>query len=248
MVQKTLRKKKYSKRYSKKNATTRRKLRRSASSPKSNKHTQQYLTLDNGGKPYCVTITGKSGNQSVSVKTMPQKVRDEIDDNWEHPYHMMNYSQQCEYYTKLIKEYKGVKKVHIGKSSGWEYVKGADHPASHKVKFDGNSLLLELGNHKVVFIGHEVFEFTIDDDEIIQAYYSVVGHSAVPYPIVRGKKYVYCMLSKEYLPRDIFPSGMSKYDWEDGYGYFHGFYDTVDKKLVKQSLKKLRSLKIIHSK
>lgn len=226
--------------------TTTRKLRSSKASSRIPANQKVYITLDNGAQPYCVTITGKVGKQTVYVKTMPKKVVEQIDD-WSHPYHNMNRRQQCEYYTQNVKTYTNVKKVHIGKSSGMEYVKSADHRASHKEQFDGNSILLELGNHKVAFIGHKVFEFTVDNDEVIQKFYSVVGHSAVPYPIVRGKKYVYCMLSLEYLPREVFPQKMSEYDWEDGYGYFHGFYDTVDKSLVKKSLKKVKGLKIIHS-
>jgi hypothetical protein len=75
-------------------------------------------------------------------------------------------------------------------------------------------------------IGFDLYEFTMEDD--FEAYYSLIGNSDVPYPVLLGSKYVYFMLDYIYLPRDVFKAKMSQKEWEDAYQYFYGYkdYDT----------------------
>ena len=52
----------------------------------------------------------------------------------------------------------------------------------------GTSLLLQLEDNKYVFVGDDMYEFTTEDK--IEEYYSVIGNSAVPYPVAVGEKNV----------------------------------------------------------
>lgn len=84
----------------------------------------------------------------------------------------------------------------------------------------GNSVLLEL-NNKYVFIGHEIYTFKLAPGDEFVKYFSLVGNSDVPYPILLGKENVYFMLDKKYVPRSMFPGGMRMSDWENAYGMFY---------------------------
>ena len=111
-------------------------------------------------------------------------------------------------YTKLIKSIT-VKEVHIGKYDGAFGL--------------GNSILLDLGGKKYMHIGFDIYEFTMEDE--FEAYYSLIGNSDVPYPVLLGSKYVYFMLDYKYLPRELFKVKMSSKEWEDAYQYYYGYKD-----------------------
>jgi len=110
-----------------------------------------------------------------------------------------------------IKEF-NVKKVFIGKS---------------KNKFAGNTILLHVSGKKYVYIGAEIYEFEMEDD--VETYFSLIGNSDVPYPIVLGKKNVYFMLKADhsYVPRDKFPANT---EWDNAYTNYYGFVGEALKK------------------
>lgn len=142
--------------------------------------------------------------------------------------------------SKLLKTLK-VKEIHVGKYQGSFGL--------------GNSILLDLGGKKYIHIGFTIYEFMMEDD--FEAYYSLIGNSDVPYPVLLGSKYVYFMLDYKYLPREIFKAKMAAKDWEDAYQYYYGYidYETGEqgqdkekaRKINKRYQKKFKNLKILFS-
>jgi hypothetical protein len=104
-------------------------------------------------------------------------------------------------YTTLIKKYKIINK-YIGKFI-------------NKKEYLGNSIILQLSKTKFVFVGHEIYEFFIKDE--IKKYYSLVGNSDVPYPVLVGEKNIYFMLDKtsvKHFDKTI--------DFENAYSLYYG--------------------------
>jgi hypothetical protein len=126
-------------------------------------------------------------------------------------------------YDTLIRSVK-VKKVYLG----------------GKKRELGNSILLHLAGNKYMHIGCEIYEFEMLDS--VDSYFSIVGNSDVPYPVLLGTEYVYFMLESEhcYVPRAEFLTSMTKVDWEDGYQYYYGFTNHMTGK--KQSFDEIRKL------
>lgn len=89
----------------------------------------------------------------------------------------------------------------------------------------GNSIVLHLSGNKYMFIGHEIYEFEMEDD--VDAYFSLIGNSDVPYPVLLGTKYVYFMLDHCYIPRTSFSPSMKKSDWKNAYQRFYGFVNPM---------------------
>ena len=107
-------------------------------------------------------------------------------------------------------------------------------------KFNGNSILLQIDSNKYVFVGHNIYEFKIDDT--INEYYSPVGNSFVPYPVALGSKNNYFMLDKTYVSNDKFKD-LSKKNKIDLYSYYYGYLG--NEKLDKYA-KNMKSVKIIN--
>ena len=139
-------------------------------------------------------------------------VRYLIHDNGDRPF-------QAVIGNKTVSIYKGLKNEDGGYDNYDELVKKL---IAHRIypglnpSEKGNTVLVHLGNHKYVYIGGEIYEFRIDDD--VEAYYSAIGGNDVPYPILLGSKYVYLMLDRKYISRDLFPSRIGA----DAYEYYYG--------------------------
>ena len=137
---------------------------------------------------------------------------------------------------KLIKSYK-VKNIHYG-------VSGADQ------KTKGNSIVLDLGHNKYLFIGHKIYEFKMDD--AVDKYFSLIGNSDVPYPVLLGKENVYFMLDHMYVPRSEFEIKMTPKMWEDAYSYYYGYIDAkIGKKgdsnhSLEKKATKMKGFRTIH--
>jgi len=86
----------------------------------------------------------------------------------------------------------------------------------------GNTILLQTGKNKYMYIGDGIRSFTTKDGDVIQKYYSPVGNNAVPYPYALGQKYVYLMLDDTCIPVEMFD--LTK----DVYTQYYGF--NIDKK------------------
>jgi hypothetical protein len=126
-------------------------------------------------------------------------------------------------YDKLIRTVKA-KKVYLG----------------GKKKELGNSILLHLTGNKYMHIGCEIYEFEMEDS--VDTYFSIVGNSDVPYPVLLGTEYVYFMLESEhcYVPRELFSTSMTKADWEDAYQRYYGYTNPMTGE--KQTLDEIRKL------
>ena len=62
--------------------------------------------------------------------------------------------------------------------------------AEDKVKFDGNTLLVECEDNEYIYIsGLEVTKFETDDK--ILDYTSLMGNNLTPYAIMIGERYTY---------------------------------------------------------
>jgi hypothetical protein len=113
-------------------------------------------------------------------------------------------------YNKLIKKV-NAKEIYIGKGQYKSFL--------------GNSILLQLVGNNYLYIGSEIYEFKMEDE--VKAYYSLVGNSDVPYPVLLGTTYVYFMLDHCYVPRSEFSPSMTTMDWEDAYSRYYGWKDPM---------------------
>ena len=137
-------------------------------------------------------------------------------------------------YDKLIKKYKVIK-VFIGKDS-----------AHNNKIFNGNTILLHLGGQKYICVSNSIFEFELTPDDNIVKYFSMVGNSDVPYPVLLGEINFYSMVNKQYCSREEFPHTYKIKDFEDSHGYFFGKLDPKKGWISPiKVIKKLPKLKII---
>lgn len=164
---------------------------------------QTYLIHDNGGRPFKVTVEEQKRDATVrySVQIFKKSSKD---------------SEEDETYSKLVANALA-REVYVGKSSGTS--EACDHGKKQARLFDGNTLLLQLNGGDYIFIGEFIYSFSLVDGDEVDAYYSPVGNNDVPYPVLLGKKNVYFMLDKRYVPRSEFPKDQT---WEDAYRSFYG--------------------------
>jgi hypothetical protein len=179
---------------------------------------KKYLTHDNGGRPFQVIID----KNEVYIYKLSNEILDDDELN-------------KETYDKLIKNFTAIK-VYIGKDS-----------SNPKIN-DGNTVLLELPNNKIIFIGNSIYEFELVPGDTIQKYFSKVGNSDVPYPVLLGKYYFYSMAEKEYCSREEFPENYKVTDYDDAHTYFYGTFTKKGWVSPIKKIKKLPKLKIIHKK
>jgi hypothetical protein len=85
---------------------------------------------------------------------------------------------------------------------------------------------LKIGANRYVFIGQDVYEFSLANGDIIEEYYSPVVNSDVPYPVIRGRDYGYFMLDKKMIRME----DLCIEEWSDAYG---DYYESEQKQLVK---------------
>jgi len=187
---------------------------------KATKGAKKYLIHDNGGRPFKVDVSGKS----VEI----YKGEYARNNNGSINYDIINY-------TMLVKKLT-VKEVHVGQSP---CIPAADACGAFG---KGNSILLHVSGNKYIYIGHEIYEFTMED--AFEAYYSMIGNNDVPYPVVLGSKNVYFMLDHSYLPREVFKVKMTSNMWADAYSFFFGFKSLetgeeikCDQKATKETFK-----------
>jgi hypothetical protein len=143
---------------------------------------KSYETHDNGGRPFRVDIQGNK----VSVWKNMNKY-DMVDGKF---VEIKNPAKQILEFT--------ADEIFLGKKSpkgGYDGLKPKEA--------EGNSILLLVGS-KYVFIGHEIFEFSVMPGDTIEMFYSDIGNSDVPYPYAVGKKYMYMILDKVAVEMDFF--------------------------------------------
>lgn len=143
---------------------------------------KSYLIHDNGGRPFRVEIQGKEVRVFKNMDT----------------YEMVDGK-----FTTISKPEKQIKEfiadsIFVGKKSS----KGGYDGLTPK-QAEGNSLLLEVGS-KYIYIGSEIYEWTPVKGDTIQAYYSDIGNSDVPYPYAVGKTHMYMLLEKVAVDKSFF--------------------------------------------
>ena len=143
---------------------------------------KKYLIHDNGSRPFLVNVN----SNYVSIFKLPNGV-----------YEDKNTSKSD--YTELVKEYKKVKKVFIGKSPKIEMT---TFSAGYGKYFDGNTILIEIKPKRYCLISERIVEFSTKDN--IEKYVSPVGNNDVPYPLAYGSEnvYVFGYDKHKYIPNE----------------------------------------------
>ena len=111
-------------------------------------------------------------------------------------------------FSKLVKDI-NVKEVFIGKDP----------------EFPGNSILLHISGNTYMCVGRNIYQFNMEKGDSPDKYFSLVGNSDVPYPVLLGKTHVYFMLDYTVVPRDQFGTGLTDEKWEDAYAIYFGYSD-----------------------
>ncbi len=152
---------------------------------------------------------------------------------------------ESNYYNRFVQKYIP-DEIHVGNSNINVLCEN-----SEDVICEGNSILLKVRNdkrkntdipdYKYVYIGHNVYEFNIEEDDIFESFYSLVDDN-ISYPVMIGKKNIYFLLDYVYIPRVYFPKSVNL---EDSYNYYYesgnlGLYDYEmpirNKKFIAHSL------------
>ena len=178
----------------------------------------------------------------VSAKDMKVKPKHiyEIIDNGGTPFLVFDYGGRIDVYNQHYDEESNQYEIH-GKIMDSKYLKifvgdndlNAPDYDLEKGSGRGNTILLQTGKDKYIYIGHEIKSFTTKDGDVIQKYYSPVGNNAVPYPYAVGQKYVYLMLDDMYTPVEMFDLT------NDVYTQYYGF--NMDKKEHDLYLEKFKN-------
>ena len=181
-----------------------------------------------------------------------KKVTYEIHDNMDTPF-------QVEVQGSSVKVFKGLKNEDGGYDNYDEQIlalrASAVYPGENSCSpsearfFDcspqkGNTVLLRVGS-KYIYIGGEIFQFSLAANETVQAYYSKIGPNDVPYPVLVGSKNVYILIEKVYMPRALFDRyEMDEGEWADASQYYYG-YKGKQRPSIKSFAKGLQELTII---
>ena len=192
------------------------------------KGTKSYDIHDNGVVPFRVEVSGKTA--AIYKGTLPEG---------ENEYDKM-------VYTKLIKKLT-VKEAYVGESP----IDPSMYINLYTEYDKGNTVLLHISGSKYVYVGSEIYEFTMEDT--FEKYYSPIGSNDVPYPVVLGSKYVYFMMDHTYVSRDLFKAPMTPVEWADAYAYYYGYKDLTtgkklnkqDKDIAKKEIMKMKGFKMI---
>jgi len=88
----------------------------------------------------------------------------------------------------------------------------------------GNTILLQTGKNKYIYIGDGIRSFTTKNGDVIKKYYSPVGNNEVPYPYAVGDKYVYFMLHNVLQPVEDFDLK------KDAYMQYYGWHIKPDER------------------
>jgi len=123
-----------------------------------------YRTLDNGGRPFLVTVAGKH----LTVH--------KIDDDWNPDYNPKIKIKNSDY------------KENVFETNFQQIFIGSDPKAVDGL---GNSILIRVSGNQYVHIGINIFSFKTKERLI--GYASPIGKARVTYPYAVGPKYTYVM-------------------------------------------------------
>lgn len=128
--------------------------------------------------------------------------------NWDVPY------DQDTSYTIHVKSYKNVERILLGRDDNYS-----------KEFSLGNTILIGTSDKHYTFIGNEtVYEFTTTDK--INAFYSEIGNSDVPYPVAVGNDNAYFFAEDQnFISLSYFKDFPETYSWQYD-SYEHGYWET----------------------
>jgi hypothetical protein len=106
-----------------------------------------------------------------------------------------------------------------------------------KNKHKGNTIVLELNDGSMIYIGSNIMKFSLLPGDSVVSYHSEVGNSDVPYPYIIGKTHTYILLNKCAVPNLLLNFSKDVYDQ---------FYGNNEFKSIKRFSKHLKT-KIIHT-
>lgn len=132
-----------------------------------------YETHDNGGRPFRVCVSDNDGAVTVFL----------VDHD--------GGNRRTDANTPVVWSCPQPARVFIGQQHGEDVV--------DPVWARGNSILVQMSEHRHCFIGDTVYEF--DSPEPITEYYSQVGNSDVPYPVAVSATKVFFMLDRRLASR-----------------------------------------------
>ncbi len=113
--------------------------------------------------------------------------------------------------------------------------------------YEGNSILLKLRRTyrdivpRYVFIGHNIYEFTLEDGDQILTFHSIVENNT-SYPVLLTTSNVYFLLDYVYINKHFFPNNISFNETNNYYIELdqHNLYDfenpIKNKKFIHNSL------------
>lgn len=132
---------------------------------------QMYQTHDNGGRPFRVFVDKKN---KVGVITLM------VNSEW---------PEDC--YPYVVNKRFSFKRVFIGKSPRNEMTETAFN-GGYGRKFDGNTILFDMGDNTYMFVGDRVSLFKSNSP--IVRFVSPVGQNDVPYPYALDESGTYYLI------------------------------------------------------
>ena len=151
---------------------------------------KRYEIHDNGGQPFIVDV----GANKLSIY---EHKYDPVANSYDEPKHFKDYT--------FRKVWIGDDTLGFGKKMGW------------RSAWKGNSILAELTSGKMLFIGIEIYEFSMLPGDEPVLYSSYVGNNDVPYPWLVGKTHTYLMIESKVIPNEYLDID------GDAYVQFYGF-------------------------
>ena len=111
-------------------------------------------------------------------------------------------------------------------------------------KLDGNTVLIQKPDGKMLYIGVIIYEFELNKDDSVVDYYSLVGPNDVPYPVLVGRQAVYFMEDNVYVPMTYFGGLIDEKEFINAYAYFYGHEGS---RPLKDFAKKMDDVNILAS-
>ena len=183
-----------------------------------------WRTLNNGGIAFIVYVDEKAKN--VEIYGWPPKAI--VPEDFDFDFLDANTTTDT-YFSTKIGEFNNCEEIFIGKSPLTKMTKKSGGYGS---KWDGNTILLDLGNKKYVAIFQHITRFTAKAK--IVEYVSEVGNSAVPYPYAKDADgNIYLIIEDRIIPAKEY----SKITNKSQYGPYMDYYDN---KVITEPLKNLK--------
>jgi len=193
---------------------------------------QTYLIQDNGGRPFKVVI---DDNNKVMIYKQ-DNLNEPNKSNKSNKFNKLNESDEDIYDIKPFLTLKPIN-VFIGKSplNKWTEFSGGYGP-----KFDGNTILLDMGSNKYICIKSNIFSF--DADNKIIEYVSIVGNNDVPYPYAVDENGDIYLLVDDVIIENNSKTKNQMQNYDNPYEYYYDYnLITSDRGVIPKSEPKIKN-------